>query len=95
MRTLFFAAALAIGATGAAQAQTPPGSGITNQGTDPEGQACTPPGFNAGLSAYPPCPSPTGTVAAPSTGDSAQSPPPCSRTVTDRCVQTYERGVRR
>jgi len=21
--------------------------------------------------------------------------PPCSRTVTDRCVQTYERGVRR
>ena len=21
--------------------------------------------------------------------------PPCSRTVTDRCIQTYERGVRR
>ena len=31
---------------------------------------------------------------APSMG-AATDLPPCSRTVTDRCVQTYERGVRR
>jgi hypothetical protein len=31
---------------------------------------------------------------APSMG-AATDLPPCSRTVTDRCVQTYERGARR
>lgn len=28
-------------------------------------------------------------------GQAAGNYPPCSRTVTDRCIQTYERGVRR
>ncbi|HEX8527198.1 hypothetical protein [Allosphingosinicella sp.] len=87
---LFAAALLASGGAAIAQAPTPPGDGITAQGTDPEGQACTPAGFNAGTSAYPPCPA----APAPQQGTST-SPPPCSRTVTDGCIQTYERGVRR
>ncbi len=63
MKTLFFAAALAL--SGAAIAQTgntvndPDQSsgprGVTQQGTDPNGQACTPPGYNANSSGYPPC----------------------------------------
>jgi hypothetical protein len=37
-----------------------------------------------------------GAMAGGSTGSgSAGTLPPCSRTVTDRCTQTYERGVRR
>ncbi|HEX8644624.1 MAG TPA: hypothetical protein VF702_12010 [Allosphingosinicella sp.] len=100
MKTLLFAAALAIsgaafaqsGNTVSDQSQSSGPQGVTQQGTDPEGQACTPAGFNAGTSAYPPCGA-TGTTTS-STGAGA-SPPPCSRTVTDGCIQTYERGVRR
>jgi hypothetical protein len=40
--------------------------GITQQGTDPDGQS--------------------------NPGAAAGQYPPCSRTVTDSCVQTYERG---
>lgn len=126
MKTLFFAAALAL--SGAALAQTgntvndPDQSsgprGVTQQGTDPNGEACTPPGYNAGSGGYPPCSgaiggstasggmagtggamSGTGTggaMADSGAGASmASSMPPCSRTVTDRCTQTYERGGRR
>ena len=32
---------------------------------------------------------------APPTATAAGPLPPCTRTVTDRCTQTYERGVRR
>jgi hypothetical protein len=100
MRTLFFAAALSISSLAIAQSTTttttttPPAQdeaattaepsgetvddpsqatgpeGITQQGTDPQGQATGP---------------------RPAAGDY----PPCSKTVTDSCVQTYERGVRR
>jgi hypothetical protein len=99
MKAIFFAAALAIGGTAFAQtgntvadqSQSTGPQGITQQGTDPDGQACTPAGFNANSSAYPPCMAPGGT---PSTGP-ATTTRPCSRTVTDSCVQTYERGVRR
>jgi hypothetical protein len=28
-------------------------------------------------------------------GASTANPPACSKTVTDGCIQTYERGVRR
>ena len=69
--------------------------GATQQGTDPSGQASAPAGTNQ---------APTGTGMAqpmpnqqaaftprPAAGDY----PPCSRTVTDACIQTYERGVRR
>ena len=53
--------------------------------------AATPPGWNQ-------APSIGGTGASPSAPaapmGSAGPLPPCSRTVTDRCTQTYERGVR-
>ena len=82
--------------------------GVTQQGTDPNGQAVAPPGTN-----QPPQVS-TGTQGmAPqgqgmntqsqgmSAGTMSMAPraaageyPPCSRTVTDGCIQTYERGVR-
>ena len=97
MKIIFFAAALTL-ATGAL-AQTgntvsdPSLSsgprGVTQQGTDPEGQACTPAGYNAGTSGYPACEAGSGSAA------STATPPRCSKTVTDHCVQAYERGVRR
>ncbi len=71
--------------------------GVTQQGTDPNGQAAAPAGVNQGVQG-------TGTgPAVPSAGQQAAFAPraaageypPCSRTVTDSCVQTYERGVRR
>ncbi|HEX9931582.1 MAG TPA: hypothetical protein VGB08_01935 [Allosphingosinicella sp.] len=113
MKALLFAAALAVGGTAFAQtgntvadqSQASGPQGITQQGTDPNGQACTPPGFNAGSSAYPTCGAGAGagggttdtTGAAGTTGTTGvgTTPPPCSRTVTDGCIQTYERGVRR
>ena len=100
MKAILFAAALAVGGAAFAQtgntvsdpSQSSGPQGVTQQGTDPEGQACTPAGFNAGTSAYPPCGG-AGTSAG-ATG-AGTAPPPCSRTVTDGCIQTYERGVRR
>jgi hypothetical protein len=111
MKTILFAAALAL--SGAAFAQSgatvddPAASsgprGVTQQGTDPDGQACTPSGYNAGASAYPTCTDgmtggtatgAAGTGSTTSTGAAAGNLPPCSRTVTDRCTQTYERRRR-
>ena len=94
MKIILFAAALTLGSAALAQSgntvddvsQASGPRGVTQQGTDPEGQACTPPGYNAGSSAYPTCPS----APAP-----APDLPRCSKTVTDHCVQAYERGVRR
>ena len=92
MKIILFAAALALGSASAiAQtgntvsdpSQSSGPRGITQQGTDPEGQACVPPGYNANTSAYPTCQAPP------------ETPVRCSKTVTDRCVQTYEKGVRR
>jgi hypothetical protein len=69
--------------------------GITQQGTDPQGQATTPPGMNqpptTGTSPMMTPDSNMATTPRPATTEY----PPCSRTVTDSCVQTYERGVRR
>ena len=69
--------------------------GVTQQGTDPSGQASAPAGTNQ-------MPAGTGTVVPAANQQAAFTPrpaageyPPCSRTVTDSCVQTYERGVRR
>ena len=115
MKTLLFAAALALSGTAIAQTgntvndpdQSSGPRGVTQQGTDPNGEACTPAGYNAGTSGYAPCSGDMatgsqagtaagGTMAGGSTGTgSAGALPPCSRTVTDRCTQTYERGVRR
>lgn len=52
-------------------------------------QACNPVGYNRGIGAYPLCRFDTGSAASPAT------PPRCSKTVSDHCVQAYERGVRR
>ena len=100
MKAIFFAAALTLGSAAFAQtgntvsdpSQSSGPRGVTQQGTDPEGQACAPPGYNAGASAYPAC---TADAAGTGTPASTASPPRCSKTVTDHCIQAYERGVRR
>jgi hypothetical protein len=97
MKIIIFAAALTLGSAALAQtgntvsdpSQSSGPRGVTQQGTDPEGQACTPSGYNASTSAYPTCP------AGNATPNSSATPPRCSKTVTDHCVQAYERGVRR
>ena len=52
--------------------------------------ATAPAGYNQGTQTVP-AGTPMPTVAAP-TPTSAGPLPPCTRTVTDRCTQTYERG---
>ena len=68
--------------------------GVTQQGTVPNGQATPPAGMNQmpaqGTS---PMMSNDSNMAMPRAA--AGQYPPCSRTVTDSCVQTYERGVAR
>lgn len=69
--------------------------GVTQQGTDPSGQAMPPTGTNQppmGTGMAQPMPN---QQAAFTPRPAAGEYPPCSRTVTDSCVQTYERGVRR
>jgi len=71
-----------------------PGNGLTQQGTDPSGQGVAPPGTNQ------PVVVPPGAVVVPNPNQAAAFTPqaattdypPCSKTVTDHCVQTYERG---
>jgi hypothetical protein len=89
----------------AAAAQSPQpitaGATVAPGNTDPEtdargipvisAPAVAPPGWNVPLGQGTPAPA---GGPAPSMG-AASDLPPCSRTVTDRCVQTYERGVGR
>jgi hypothetical protein len=111
MKTILFAAALSLSSIALAQATdpatneplkpgndlVPPGDGITQQGTDPNGQATPPPGANEPMVA------PPGAVVVPNPNQAAvftpqaaqKEYPPCSKTVTDGCVQTYEKGARR
>ena len=49
-------------------------------------QACTPAGYNANTTGYPTCEAGAGSPA------SGATPPRCSKTVKDHCVQAYERG---
>ena len=70
--------------------------GVTQQGTDPNGMGMAPPGTNM------PVPQGAGPVVPAANQEAAFAPrpatqdyPACSKTVTDNCVQTYERGVRR
>jgi len=72
----------------------PPGDGVTQQGTVPSGEAAAPPGTNE-----PPTTVPAGTTVPDPNAALAPQPatttyPPCSRTITDRCIQTYERRKR-
>jgi hypothetical protein len=94
MKIIIFAAALTLGTAAFAQTGNTVGDysqasgphGVTQQGTDPDGQACTPAGYNAGTTGYPTCDAGNGSAA------SSPTPPRCSKTVTDHCVQAYERG---
>jgi hypothetical protein len=108
MRILLFAAALSISGIAVAQTSQPSGQtvddpsqatgpqGITQQGTDPEGRAMAPAGTDQ-------IPQEANADRVPMAGQggpfepraAAGDYPPCSRTVTDSCIQTYERGVRR
>ena len=98
MKVIMFCAALTLG--GAALAQTSQAPGNAAPERDARGiavvsdAATAPAGYN-----QPPTMVPAGTAApAPPTAAPTTSSgplPPCSRTVTDRCTQTYERGVRR
>ena len=92
IKATMIAAAMLIGGT-AATAQTttavPPGDGITRQGTNPEGQPCTPAGFNAGLAVYPAC----SAMGGPLVG--MEEYPPCTTEVKDRCIQLYTRWTDR
>ena len=94
MKLMLLIAGLALGGT-AATAQTatsstmPSGEGITRQGTNPEGQPCTPAGFNQGLWVYPACIA----MGGPTLGMAEY--PPCTRQVTDRCVQLYTKWTDR
>ncbi len=104
---MFVIAAAALSIGGAAIAQQPSGQtvsdqsqstgaqGITQQGTDPDGMGVAPPGTNQ------PVPQGATAVAAPNQSAAFATQPstreyvPCSKEVTDGCVQTYERGTRR
>ena len=97
MKIILFAAALTLGSAALAQSgntvddvsQASGPRGVTQQGTDPDGQACTPAGYNANTTGYPTC------GAGNSNATPGATPPRCSKTVKDGCVQAYERGVRR
>lgn len=95
MKLLILAGALAIGGTAFAQTTSAPGN--TAPEVDARGipvvsaPATVPSGWNegprTGTADNPPAPAnPTTTMPA------ATDLPPCSRTVTDRCTQTYERS---
>lgn len=102
MKTALFAIALAIGGT--AIAQTPPAAEQAPGNATPErdargipvvsAPASAPAGANQAVSV------PAGAQVVPNPNQQqvfATQPaqgemPPCSRTVTDRCTQTYERG---
>ena len=103
MKLALFAAALVMSGTALAQVTNT----RVNDGSTPErdargipvisAPAVVPPGANQPVSVPPG----TAVVPAPnqaavfSTQASTRTYPPCTREVTDGCVQTYERGVRR
>lgn len=106
MKSALFAVALCLGGAALAQDMQQPQSaqgqvvapGNTAPQRDARGipvisdPAVAPPGFN-----QPPQVGGTGAPANATPAPMADNgpTPPCSRTVTDNCVQTYERGVRR
>lgn len=96
MKLTILAVAAALGGGSIAFAQSdpngpsvPPGDGITRMGTNPDGQAYTPPGYNVGLNIYPPA------TAAPGADPGMERYPSCSAQVKDRCVQTYTKWTSR
>ena len=97
MKSLILAAALAVGGTAFAQTDQIVAPGNEAPERDARGipvvsdPATAPAGFN-----QPPQPGGTGAspTATPATQPATEDYPACSRTVTDNCVQAYERGVR-
>ncbi len=102
MKALFFAAALFT--AGAAIAQDTPPQPVAPGNSEPERDArnipvvsdpaTAPAGTNAPVPPGPVTINPNQAAAfatQPSTGEK----PPCSRTITDNCTQTYERRARR
>ena len=101
MKLIIMAAALMLGGT--ATAQVPcctEGQAVAPDNSNPErdargiavisAPATAPSGYTQGAQTVP-AGTPPPTVAAPT--PTASGPlPPCTRTVTDRCTQTYERG---
>lgn len=73
--------------------------GETQQGTDPNGMATPPADANQApmTTSQPmaPAPQPGMMSNMPAPQQAMAEYPPCSKTVTDRCIQTYERGMRR
>jgi hypothetical protein len=103
MKLIIMAAALSLGAPPVAQTTTTEmttGQTVAPGNTSPEldargipvisAPAAAPAGYNQPAQTVP-AGTPMPTVAAP-TPTSAGPLPPCTRTVTDRCTQTYERG---
>ena len=100
MKSALFAAALLFGTAAVAQQTVAPAN--TNVERDARGipvvsdPATAPAGTNQ---APPPGPGPTlaapNQAAAIATQPSTGEKPPCSRTITDNCTQTYERPRRR
>jgi hypothetical protein len=86
MKTILFAAALSIGGVALAQSTTT----ATQPATQPSGETVDDPSQSTGPRGV----TQQGTVPSGQTGAAAGEYPPCSRTVTDGCIQTYERGVR-
>lgn len=93
MKTILFAAALALGGAAVAQSTVAPGN--TEPKRDARGipvvsdPATAPPGVNAPPPPGPAVPAPN-QAAAFQTQPSTETYPPCTATVTDNCVQTYE-----
>lgn len=101
MKLALFAAAVSLGGAAFAQQTVSPGNSAPE--TDARGipvvsaPAQAPSGANQSVQAVP------GTQAVPAPNQSAvfatqastKTYPPCTKGVTDGCVQTYERGVRR
>jgi hypothetical protein len=103
MKSTLFAASLLLASTAAIAQQPAPTAGtatVAPANSAPErdargipvvsAPATAPAGWNVPYGTG--TPAPAGQAAAPM--GAATDLPPCSRTVTDRCVQTYERGVR-
>ena len=81
-------AALGLAAPAAAQTNMPINpDGRDIHGHNPDGQAFTPPGFNAGIAVYPP-------MAAAPPAMIGGSYPPCTAQNMDRCEQTYVKAGR-
>ncbi len=97
MKSMIFATALLIGGAAIAQETVAPGNTAPERDargiaviSDP---ATAPAGANQPAPTGPATPAPNQAAAfatQPSTGEK----PPCSRTVTDNCTQTYERQPR-